>query len=137
MYTDPKDINTLRDVERQILDSKEGEDLFPLIGKYIPGWIIDICDDYADDCSMIRSLWHRMCKDICNTKPKKVVIVDKVIFPMRGEEENHLLLVRLLDRLTYFGYCVRDKADLKKCKGCSKAMLVKSNYDRCIKCSKK
>ena len=107
--------------------SNEMEQL-ELINQHLPGWILEAMDNYSLDYSYLEKNWHKLA-EVARTRPKKIIIVDRIPLNDYENDLNHLEISILCDYMTKNGYVIRRKGELIKCPVCNKALLSEKVYD--------
>jgi len=90
------------------------------------GWITDTIDRYADDYQVLQENWADICRRISFISgrlclPQKLILVRDVFF--NETEPARVLLQKLCDKLTEFGYCIRRDSELLRCRVTGNAIL--------------
>lgn len=110
-----------KDIDISLLtNAKEIGEIFEIIDKHNPEWIVSFCDNFSSDYSFLRENWFKICTATKNS-PKKIVLVKNI------ESVSEQALAEVL---TSVGFCVRDIHNFVQCKGCSDVILSKNGYDK-------
>lgn len=96
--------------------------ILDFINQTIPGWIIDICDEYDSDLSKLSTNWSTLCNRF-QIPTQKILLVKHLSFNEKEETNRHKNLNYLCDVLTSMGFVVKDVENFMCCKGCHKLML--------------
>ena len=111
LFSDPPDKKT---IIQNILDSKTHGDIFAIIKRVFPSWILGASNSYSLDYPHLQSNWIKVCEKI-DTQPTKILIVDFI-----DCDESHTLIPIFCELMTRAGYCVRRKEEFISCPHCEK-----------------
>lgn len=107
-------------------ESKENVNIFDVIEKIIPEWIIKRTYFYVEKYSTLQTNWKNLCSQ-WKTTPKEIILVEYL--PDIDKFEHYTTLRHIIDTLTFNGYVVRNIADITTCKRCNGAMLSEIAYN--------
>jgi hypothetical protein len=96
------------------------KDVFDLIEKKYPNWIVELVDRYSYDYPHLQNNWQTLA-NISKTKLNKIVIVENF------ENEEQLSFAELL---THAGFVVRTKAELIPCIVCHSAIPSETIFNK-------
>jgi hypothetical protein len=114
--TEPNDPTTFNEIN-QLATMK---DVFDLIERKYPNWIVDLVDRYSSDYPHLQNNWQTLA-NVSKTKMNKIVIVEHF------ENEDQLSFAELL---THAGFVVRTKAELIPCSVCRSAIPSETVYNK-------
>lgn len=118
MFTDPENKEEIYSKIQQVTNASE---IYSLVDRVFPEWIIEECIDYEPCYTTFRNNWHKVSKQFLQ-EPKKILIVNQIVFEDPGNQ--YTILKMFCEILTRTGFCVRRKEELKKCKDCGMARLI-------------
>ena len=96
------------------------KDVFDLIEKKYPNWIVEMVDNYSIDYPHMQNNWQTLANH-SKTKMQKIIIVECF------DNEEQLSFAELL---TQAGFIVRTKAELIPCSVCRCAIPSQSIYNK-------
>ena len=111
------------------LDLKElhtNQELIDGIQKLLPGWIVNIVDDYAPEYNELTVAWQKLCDKVKTTR-KKILIVKYL--PIENKTPNDKYINIIADILVSKGYLIRRQAELIVCKITGLALLSRKMYE--------
>lgn len=116
---------------------RNGNDLVKYINRIYPLWIYDVLDKFEEDLKPLSDNWLDCCRRT-NVKPKKILLVEKVVFDPDTDSKEHKVLLASLNHLTKHGFCVREKSDFTACltEGCNSIILCKEMRNNLYKANK-
>ena len=102
------------------------EELMNGIQKLLPGWIVNIVDDYAPEYNELTVAWQKLCDKVKTTR-KKILIVQYL--PIENKTPNDQYINIIADILASKGYLIRRQAELIVCKRTGLALLSRKMYE--------
>ena len=102
------------------------EELMDGIQKLLPGWIVNIVDDYAPEYNELTVAWQKLCDKVKTTR-KKILIVQYL--PIENKTPNDQYINIIADILASKGYLIRRQAELIVCKRTGLALLSRKMYE--------
>jgi hypothetical protein len=96
------------------------KDVFDLIERKYPNWIVDLVDKYSDDYPHLQNNWQTLV-NYSKTKMQKIIIVENF------DNEEQLSFAELL---THAGFIVRTKVELIPCSVCNSAIPSETIYNK-------
>lgn len=142
-FIDPKNIS---DILEEIKNAPSMKDIYEIIEKVYPGWILMFLVKYSDDYNHIQRNWEYACKENKLNKGQ-IMIVDTLEF-----DDDHKLIQIFCEIYAKSGFMVRGKDELYPCEICDCAIPCEESYNimkqkglnvpekwsnRCIKCQDK
>lgn len=132
MYTDAHLADILPEDERDRAIEKIGaidspNTLLEYAYYLLPQWIVDRTHAYTPEYRILEDNWHRLCAQ-WHATPQSILIVEYL--PNQQNFEHHHVLSAFCNRLTHFGFVIRNKTELTLCQVCKRAMLTEKivNY---------
>jgi hypothetical protein len=101
-------------------------EIFELIDKTFPSWVIHIVDNFSEDYLFLDQNWQNICKEL-NVRKAKIIIVRQI--SLISEESNTKLVKIFCELLTKAGFIVRDVNDLQLCLKCGNALPTEGMYN--------
>ena len=101
-------------------------EIFELIDKTFPSWVIHIVDNFSNDYPFLDQNWANICKEL-NVRKAKIIIVRQI--SLIKEESNNKLIKIFCELLTKAGFIVRDVNDLQLCSKCGNALPTQGMYN--------
>jgi hypothetical protein len=121
LYVNP--VNTNEIIEK-IKNGETHDEVVNVITETFPNWIMGWLNEFSSDYPHFQKNWESVCLKT-NTKPLRIIIVDKVVF----DDPNYSLLRMFCEILTAFGHCVRRKEEFIDCKLCGDALPTPNIYN--------
>lgn len=122
-YSDP-DKDTLQNTVKDIIQSKSIQDVFDLLHKIYPGFVINKLDEYSTDYPHFDKNWRAMCLSL-KTRKASIVLVDDF-----EQDDEHILVKTFCEILTQSGFIVRKYTEFFPCSQCNSAIPNEEIYDK-------
>lgn len=135
-FKDPTDPDLKQTIYHEIQEIKSPDEAFNFVQRNSPEWIREEAVDYADEYPKYKENWSKVCS-ITHSPPRKILIVEKVMFDLFDPRNEYTVLKMISEILTRCGYCIRRKQEFTLCQTCRLAILRDSpTGSKCKKCSR-
>lgn len=119
-----EDPENVQDILTQIRSTQRMSEIFELIDKTYPHWIVKVVDGFSFDYKFLTQNWKNICSEK-KIQKAKILIVSGIHF----ESDKHLLIRTFSELLTCAGFVVRDVRDLRTCDNCGLAIPTIGMYN--------
>jgi hypothetical protein len=121
-YMDRSDEEVEETINR-VKEAKNLGEVFSIIQKVYPKWIIKTYKRYSDDYPTLTSNWHEICKNM-NVEPTCIIKVESFQI-----NEKYKLISFFCELFTKAGFCVRTKNDIFGCYKCDDVLPQSHLHD--------
>ena len=119
MYEDPENVN---DILQELKNCPTLGDIYKLINRVYPTWIIEFIGNYSFDYPHLRSNWIEATRK-ANIKPAQIMIVDYL-----GMTAKYSLIQHFAEIYTICGFIVRSKDEVCICSVCNRVLAGESQH---------
>ena len=121
------DSTLTQDIDKKVstIENIKDSDLLYKVMEFIPFWIVHSCKHYTDDFLFLEKNWINLCQQ-WNTTPKNILIVEYL--PREEGFTNYKILEIICNRLTKYGYVIRNQTELVPCELCKNAQITEQVY---------
>lgn len=118
------DANLTKDLNKELtkIDNLSDYDLLRNLPSF---WLLKSCKHYTNDYIFLEKNWHNLCNQ-WNTTPKEILIVE--FLPREQGVEDYKILESLCNKLTKYGYVIRNQTELVPCEVCKNAQITEYVY---------
>ena len=121
LYKDPQNI---QEITKEILLSKNIQNIIDILNKTFPNFIIETLSDFSEDYPHFDLNWTAICFSL-KVRKAFILLVDDF-----EEDSEHILIKMFCEILTQAGFVVRKNKDFQPCLICKKVLPNKGMYEK-------
>ena len=107
-------------------------EIFALIEKVYPKWVLKIADQFSKDYPLFEKNWDTICTENKVSKAK-ILLVSRINFNDEEDKDDNFKLIRIFSELlTRAGFVVRDYRDIILCSVCKSVLPTEGMYKTLI-----
>lgn len=125
VYEDHMDVKEAQAFLEEFNTITEEKELYEVLEREFPEWVISFSDDYSDDYPVLRKNWHHLCKQI-GVEPRGIALVRYLHPPTATHEhrfqegETYVILDGVVNHLFALGYILRRIEEFRTCENCNR-----------------